>query len=103
MKETLVQIANKFDKISLCKVFGVDGLRFDYGKILVISYKNSLMIKLDENSKKEALKLTGAKIGHHIYDSNKIMKNWVLIPIEHKEEYSYFIRKAINNIKKLEK
>ena len=58
-----------------------------------------MLFKLNEKDQKEALKLDGAQIGAHLYDTKKPMKGWVSIPFKHSYLWIDFTKLAVENVK----
>ena len=76
-------------------LFGAPCIKSPRGKTAAFYWNNQMVFKLDPASQIEALKLNGAKIGTHIYASEKPMKGWVAIPKKHADKWGSFITYAM--------
>ncbi len=83
------------------KMFGAKSIKSENGKTAAFFWEENVTFKLDGKAESEALKLSGAKIGSHLYAKDKQMKGWVLIPNEHSEKWTEFAKKAIDYVGKI--
>ncbi|MEP1096513.1 MAG: hypothetical protein ABJG78_15465 [Cyclobacteriaceae bacterium] len=77
------------------KMFGAKSVRASNGKTAAIFWNEEMIFKLDDEGQKEALKLSGAKVGTHLYAKDRPMKGWVNIPHKHCDKWEHFASKAI--------
>ena len=83
------------------KMFGADCVKSSNGKTAAFFWKENMVFKLDEQNHERALKISGAKIGSHLYAPEKQMKGWVLIPNKHADKWMEFTEKALDYVGKL--
>jgi len=62
-----------------------------------------MVFKLDDPSRDEALKLTDANVGSHLYAPDKQMKGWITISHKHSDKWIIFTKKALKYVEKLER
>lgn len=91
-------IVNEVPEVVEGKMFGALCLKSFNGKAAAIFWKDCMLFKLDDEAQKEALKLDGAQIGSHLYDSKKPMKGWISIPFKHSHRWVDFARMSIKNV-----
>ena len=96
-------IANKVPEAIEGKLFGAKCLKLNTGKAVAIFWKENMLFKLNEEARKEALKLEGAQIGAHLYDPKRPMNGWISIPFKHSHLWIEFARKAIEFVKTIKK
>ena len=77
------------------KMFGVFCIKTKNNKAIAIFWKDKMMFKLKGKAEQDALSLSGAKTGTHIYNTARQMKGWVWIPFEHSNKWTKFTDKAI--------
>ncbi len=77
------------------KMFGAKCIKSINGKTAAFFWKESMVFKLDDQSRKEALKLKDTKVGSHLYAPEKKMKGWISIPEKHSEKWPEFAGKAL--------
>ena len=82
------------------KMFGVYCLKTPNNKAIAIFWKDKMMFKLRGKLEREALSLSGAKNGTHIFNTSRQMKGWVWIPFKHSPEWKIFTTKALRLINK---
>lgn len=90
------KIINIIPHATLGKLFGAQCIKASNGKAIAVLWKDALMFKLDEASGQEALTLSGATVGAHLYAPDRPMKGWVTVPFEHSEKWMYLAAKAID-------
>ena len=78
------------------KMFGVFCIKTPNNKAIAIFWKDKMMFKLGGTAEKEALNLSGAKIGTHIYNPSRQMRGWVWIPSKHSAEWKKYVKKALD-------
>jgi len=83
------------------KMFGAKCIKSNNGKTAAFFWKESMVFKLDDQSREEALKLKDTKVGSHLYAPEKKMKGWISIPEEHSEKWAEFTEKALIQINTL--
>ncbi len=96
-------IINQLPEANEGKMFGALCIKAINGKVATILWKETMLFKLDKAAQQEALQLEGAKIGSHLYDSNKPMKGWICLPLKHSEAWIHFSKKAIAFVETLKK
>lgn len=79
-------------------MFGALSIKASNGKTAVFFWEEKMAFKLDEKSRREALKLGGASITTHLYAPDKQMKAWVSIPAEHREKWEEYTALALKYI-----
>ena len=99
-EELFHQLAEEIPDSKEGKMFGALCLKTSSGKAAAMFWNDSMIFKLDGRAEKEALKLDGANIGTHLYDSQKQMKGWVEIPFKHSTQWKRFAELAIKNVNK---
>ena len=82
------------------KMFGVYCLKTPKNKAIAIFWKDKMMFKLRGKSEQEALSLSGAKTGTHIYNADRQMKGWVWIPSKHSDKWKKFAKAAVTELEK---
>jgi len=95
------RIAQELPNVSESKMFGALGLKAPNGKTGVMFWQDSLAVKLDETSGKEALNLSGAKVFDPM--GGRPMTGWVQLPFEHSALWKGYAERAMNLIKVLPK
>jgi len=94
-EELFNQIVNQVPDAIEGKMFGASCIKSINGKAVAILWKDNMLFKLDEKTQQEALKLNGSKIGSHLYATDKLMKGWVSLPIEHADKWTDFVKKSV--------
>lgn len=102
-EEWFHKIADKLPNATKGKVFGAMGIKAANGKTAAIFWKDEVIIKLNAEDEKEALKLSESRLGTHLYAPEKKMKNWVTLPFVHSDKWEYLIKKSILNLNNLTK
>ena len=74
--EGVVRAMSRAPSVTRAKMFGCEGLKIK-GKFFVVMVRGRLAVKLPENVVNEMTARKQGKQFHHIYDSNRIMKEWV--------------------------
>lgn len=97
-EEYFHEIANKLKGVTKGKVFGTVGIKVASGKVAAIFWKDEIMIKLNLEDEKEALKLSNSRPGSHLYAPDKKMKNWVTVSFIHASKWGELITKSILNL-----
>lgn len=97
------QIINEVSDAVEGKMFGASCIKTKNGKAAAILWKDSMLFKLDETSRQEALMLDGSHIAAHLYAPDKLMKEWVTIPFRHSDKWIKFTKKSIAFVTTLEK
>ena len=82
------------------KMFGVYCIKTPKNKAIAIFWKSKMMFKLRGKSEQEALRLSGAKNGTHIFDTSRTMKGWVWIPFKHAGKWKKFAKTALVELEK---
>jgi hypothetical protein len=95
------KIAEKLPDTTKGKVFGAMCIKTENGKTAAIFWKGEMIIKLNDEDEKEALKLPESRLGTHLYSPERKMKNWVTIPFAHSNKWEELIKKAILNLNKI--
>ena len=96
-------IIKQLPEAKQAKMFGALCIKANNGKVATILWKETMLFKLDKATQQEALQLEGAKIGSHLYDSNKPMKGWICLPLKHSGAWIHFSKKAIAFVETLKK
>lgn len=84
------------------KLFGAMSIKASNGKTAAFFWNEDMTFKLDETIRQKALKISGAKIGSHIYAPEKPMKGWVCVPSEHTDSWAELSDAAVKFINKLD-
>ncbi|MBL4624398.1 MAG: hypothetical protein JKY42_04575 [Flavobacteriales bacterium] len=95
------EIINHLGNGSEGKMFGAKCIKSTNGKTAAFFWKEYMVFKLDDKSYDDALKIEGAKIGSHLYDSSRQLKGWVSIPKQHSDKWEEFSQKALKHIENL--
>ncbi len=96
-------IINEIPNCVQGKMFGAKCIKSNSSKTAAFFWKESMVFKLDDQPRKEALKLKDTKVGSHLYAPEKKMKGWISIPEEHSEKWANFAEKALKYVDKLKK
>ena len=80
------------------KMFGVYCLKTTSNKAIAIFWKDKMMFKLKGKSEQEALGLSGAKNGTHIFNTALQMKGWVWIPFKHSDKWKKIAKTALKQM-----
>jgi len=102
-EEYFHKIADNLPNVTKGKVFGAIGIKTNNGKTAAIFWKDEIIIKLNDEDEKEALKLSESRPGTHLYAPDRKMKNWITIPFSHSDKWEYLIKKSILNLNNLTK
>ena len=94
------KIASEVPDAKEGKMFGVFCIKTQNNKAIAIFWKDKMMFKLKGKSEQEALSLSGAKTGTHIYNTDRQMKGWVWIPFEHSDKWEKYTKTALAEIEK---
>lgn len=97
-EEFFHKIADKLPNATKGKVFGTIGIKAMNGKTAAIFWKDEIIIKLNAEDQKEALKLFESRPGIHLYDPERKMQNWVTLPFAHADKWEELIKKSILNL-----
>lgn len=77
------------------KMFGAYCIKSTNGKAAAILWNDNMQFKLNERDQQEALRLDGASIGSHLYNTDKPMKGWISLPLKHSDKWPDFTKKAL--------
>ena len=94
--EEVVRAMSRTPGVTQAKMFGCEGLKFK-GRFFAVMVRSRLAVKLPESAVQEVIARKQGKQFYHIYDPNRIMKEWVsLEPIvnnwlELAREAKYFV------------
>ncbi|MEE9322258.1 MAG: hypothetical protein V3U76_17600 [Granulosicoccus sp.] len=83
------------------KMFGAHSLKASNGNTAAFFWKNSMVFKLDEQSRQDALQLSGVCVGSHIYAPDRKMTGWISIPTCHADNWTHYASKAIEFVSTL--
>lgn len=97
-EERFKEIVKEMPDASEGKFFGALSIRTRNGKNIAFLWRDHLTVKLDEESRKLALNLNGSKVGVHIYNPKKEMKEWVSLSEEHTEKWKEFVSLAVKYV-----
>ena len=89
------EITAKLTNAKEGKMFGVLCIKTSKRKAVAIFWKDNMMFKLEGKAEQDALSLSGATNGTHIYNQNRQMKGWVWIPFGHSDKWTKFTEMAI--------
>ena len=90
--ESVVRAMSREPGVTQAKMFGCKGFKIK-GKFFAVMVRGRLAVKLSESVVKEVIARKRGKQFHHIYDPNRIMKEWVsLEPIGN--DWLKLVRKA---------
>ena len=80
------------------KMFGAKSIKSTKGKTAAFFWEENMVFKLDQDTQERALKLKGSKVGSHLYEPDKPMKDWISIPETHSDKWSDFAKKALKYV-----
>ena len=84
------------------KMFGAKCIKAPNGKTAAFFWKDCMVFKLNEKDRSEALGISGATIGSHLYDPSKPMKGWVSVPSSQSEHWMVLSKKALRYVGQIE-
>jgi len=90
-----LEVWNKVNGVHLGKMFGADCLRASNGKVVAIYWQESMLFKLDEETRLKALEIQSATPATHLYAKDRAMRGWVNIPFTSSEHWESLTIKAI--------
>ena len=102
-EELFHQIVNEVPGAVAGKMFGASCIKTMNGKAVAILWQDSMLFKLDEKTRLEALKLDDSSMASHLYAPDKPMKGWVSLPFKHSGKWADFTRKAVAFVMTLER
>jgi hypothetical protein len=76
--KTILRVMSRSPGVAQGKMFGVEGLKIN-GKFFVVIVRGRLAVKLPGATVKEIIAKKQGKQFCHIYNPNRIMKEWVLL------------------------
>ncbi len=85
------------------KMFGAKCIKSISGKTAAFFWEENMVFKLDEKNQEKAFKISGAKIGSHLYAPEKQMKGWISIPKNQSENWTELTQKALEYVNSLKK
>lgn len=100
-EELFHEIATSIPDAKEGKMFGAVCIKSANGKVAAIFWKNDMLFKLGKDDLIEALALEGARVGSHLYNPDRPMKGWALIPARHSSKWAGLSARAISYVKTL--
>jgi hypothetical protein len=98
LEETVfISIGQKIKDAEQSQMFGKPCFKIQ-GKAFMCFFQNEMVFKLKDDKHKEALNLEGTQL----FDPSgkgRAMKEWVQVPLSHKEKWAEFAEEAMNYVK----
>ena len=94
--EGVVRAMSRTPGVTQAKMFGCEGLKVQ-GKFFAVTVRGRLVVKLQEGRVKEVIARKQGKQFYHIYNPNRMMKEWVSLEpnsndwLELAREAKYFV------------
>jgi TfoX/Sxy family transcriptional regulator of competence genes len=98
-EEFFKKLTGQIDIVKPGKMFGALCMKTPNGKSAAMVWRDHLVVKLNENSRNEALNLSGAKVFEPM--EGRPMKEWVQIPFLHKDRWKEYALLSIKLVKDL--
>ncbi len=96
------QIADGLPSATKSKMFGALCIKARNGKSSAIFWKDSMLFKLSEVDEKKALRTSGARQGAHLYEPDRPMKGWVLVPFIHSSKWKDLAKRSLTYLAQTE-
>jgi hypothetical protein len=100
-EEYFAKLAEEIPNVKKGKMFGALCIKTPNGKSAAMIWKDDIVVKLNGESFKEAMKLDGAKQFEPM--DGRPMKEWVQIPFKHKDLWKIYAKVSVELVSSLKK
>ena len=90
---SIAQKMLKHQGVTNAKMFGVPGIKTG-GKMFAMSVKGKLIVKLPKGRVDSLLASKKGKHFYHLFDKNRVMKEWVAIGQKNKRDWTKLTQEA---------
>ena len=90
---SIAQKMLKHREVTHAKMFGVPGIKTG-GKMFAMSVKGELIVKLPKGRVDSLLASNKGKQFYHLFDKDRVMKEWVAIGQKNKRDWTKLAREA---------
>jgi hypothetical protein len=100
-EEFFSELIKEIPGVKSGKMFGALCMKTAYGKSAAMFWKDNIVVKLQGDSKIEALSLNGSQLFEPM--DGRPMKEWVQIPFAYKDKWKKFTLSSLESVSSLKK